>query len=177
MTTSTQLEIVTDLKPVKDTPPPAVIGQLRKLIVDAENLAEKAVGAYFKLCVFIRENQISPEQLTKELTQRKYAPSRISELKMVSYAPEMVFKRYREKVTSFRLALAEARQVNRDKQAVLPGVAAKQGKLESLGRQLQDVLELYLPVVGNGKPYAGVTWQKHCNGFLVTVKIARQRAK
>ncbi len=175
MTTSTQLEIVADSKPVTESPPPAVIGQLRKLITDAENQAEKAVGAYFKLCVFIREKQISPEQLTKELTQRKYAKQRITEIKTVSYAPELVFKRYQEKVTSFRLALGEARQEKRDKQHELAGMPGRAGSLEQLKHDLDKLLAEHLPLVGRTAPYAGVTLVLRANNWPVTVRIQKRK--
>lgn len=168
MNPTTQLEIVSD------GPPPPVIGQLRKLITDAENQAEKAVGAYFKLCSFIRENQISPEHLTKELTQRKYAPSRISEIKTVSYAPEAVFKRYREKVTSFRLALGEARQVTRDKQESLPGIPARGSLLDKLHAAIADVLCEHLPLTGKQTPFKGVTLKLTANNWPVTVKLSKR---
>lgn len=171
MNPSTQLEIVGN-----DSPPPAVIGQLRKLITDAENLAEKAVGAYFKLCTFIRENQISPEQLTKELTQRKYPASRISEIKTVSYAPEAVFKRYREKVTSFRLALGEARQSVRDKQEQLPGMQSRGSLLDRLHQAVADVLAEHLPLTGKQTPYAGVTLKISVNNWPVTVKLNKRQS-
>lgn len=170
MNQPTQLEIV-----ATDGPPPPVIGQLRKLITDAENQAEKAVGAYFKLCSFIRENQISPEHLTKELRQRKYAPSRISEIKMVSYAPDSVFKRYREKVTSFRLALGEARQADRDKQEQLPGTPSSGSLLDKLHAAIADVLCEHLPLTGRQTPFSGVTLRITANNWPVTVKLNKRQ--
>lgn len=157
---------------VKTAEPKALV-TLRKLATDALNAHEKAVNAYFKLCVHIRDSQLDKATVQDVLTERGYPASRISEVKRVAFCTDELFSQFRQGVIGFRYTLAAARDaVKANGQQALP-VGSHLTPEQKLKEELRDALSEIIPLKGAlPKLLAyGVTLQ--VNGHAVTVKVKK----
>lgn len=89
---------------------------MRTLAKDVITAYSNAVTAYYDLCVYIRDEQLTPKQVTETLRQVGYPASRISEVKKVSFSTPQIFAEYRAKTVGFKLALQAARADKPQKQ-------------------------------------------------------------
>ena len=124
---------------------PDDIRALRKAASDLQTSAKKMQEKYFDLCTCIRERQISPPTVQKELQALGFSAPRIAEIKKVSFTSPTIFLEYKEKTIGFKLALKAARAEGKD--------ASKTPQQLSLKRTLTfkdclvELLESEYPVV------------------------------
>jgi hypothetical protein len=119
---------------------------LLSLAKSAVEAATEAMGKYWDLVKFARDNQIPPAQLRLTLKQAGFVDSRVSEVIKVCSAPPVVFKEYEERRIGFRLALKRAREEDDKKK----GRKRKQPSEEELFTSgIIDFLEAYIPIVGD----------------------------
>jgi len=131
------------------TPASEAEGRLRGLAREAIRAASEAMGKYWELVVYIRENQIPPAAVRKALIAEGFADSRVSEVIKVISAPPKVYEDYKAKVIGFRLALQRSREDSPKKKKKAPTEA------ELFKAEATDVLESYIPITGLLPEYMG----------------------
>jgi len=168
---SLQLELVGDVRPGANMPSDKVLTKLGKLATDAHNLANKALGAYRELCAFIREQQIEPSVVRAALTQRNYTAPRIAEIVRVSNVPDEIFAQYMRGDIGMKVVLEGARKAARQER--IPETARTEA--ERFRGDMQDVLERYLPAVGEKPKWLKAKFRVRANGFEVMVTIGARK--
>lgn len=164
-----------------DQPPPKAIGELRKLAGDAINTCQRAQKLYLKLCVYIRENQLSPAVVQRELSSLGYHAAAIARLNSIANAPTAIFESYKSEETSFRFTLQRAREAKREKkpkQQEFPSVKqdSPKWKLEKLRQDLRDLLELFIPVVPRkGSEHVTLTVNFTANGCPCSLQVGPRK--
>jgi hypothetical protein len=93
-----------------DTEATADVAKLRQLATELQASMVDAVGKYIAVCEHIREAQLMPLTVTRELKQLGFADSRISEIKRVSMVSDAIWEQYKNRTIGFKIALDIARQ-------------------------------------------------------------------
>ena len=187
MTKQTQpLEIVAEIPPGIDLPPPKVVGEFRKLGTDALNGANKALGIYRELVAFIRENQLQPGYVRPVLRHIGWKDDGISRIIRVADSPAEDYKKFAAGELSFKAALHLTRGSNLSSgakeeiarlRAEANAAKPRNTEREQLKYDLLGVLESYLPVVslpGKRSRLEGLTVKINVHGYPVEVKIGRK---
>jgi hypothetical protein len=156
---------------------PADIKALRKAAHDFRDSVEKAQNKYWALCVLIRERQISPEAVQRELAEVGFRPERISEIKKVCFAPAALFEEFKARKVGFRLALARAREEEKSpvEQTELPLPKKTESASQRFKRELTEFLELSIPVSGPLPKMFSFTVKGKANGYAFSLKVAKQK--
>jgi hypothetical protein len=168
---NTPVEIVDPLIPVVKSEKPSAdsvenIEGLRTVASQALDAAKVALDAYWRLCVFIREKQLTPVTVNKVLKELGYGEVRISEIKRVSFSSDKIFEEFRKKTIGFRLALKEARKVARG-----PVQVTSEEVLfaEAMGRLVQE----FVPLKGK-LPFWLKSFEMEAQGAVVTFTAVRK---
>lgn len=165
MSKAEQLEIVESSSSEK----PDDVKKLRKLAQEAFSAAQEAMDKYWQLLVYIREAQIAPATITKELPELGYSPQRISEIKRIAFSSNQVFDEYKSKAIGFKLALQKARE----EKAKPAEKTTEQGK-DAYILQLDSVFVQHVPVAGKVAPWMRKL-QIEVNGCIITVTVVRNK--
>jgi len=164
--------VETELVPAES---PRDIAKLRKLATDAINQHQKAVKAYWALCVHIRDAQLTPDVVQRELGERGFAASRISEIKRVAFCAPALFEEYRQGVVGFRFVLGKARDGDEaapSDQEEIPEVLKAEDKLR---KEISEALEGVIPLTGPLPKLLRYSFPVVVNGYEVTLKIKKTK--
>lgn len=179
-TGSTPLEVVQTFGQAAAVAVPSDVKALRKAAQDFRNCVEKAQKKYWELCVLIRDRQIAPDVVTKELVEVGFRPERIAEVKRVCFASVPVFEDFRAGKIGFRFALQRARTEATDDAAVqeeLPGVTQRNESPEQrFKRELREFLELHVPVSGTLPKMFSYAVKGTANGHAFTLTVSKKKS-
>lgn len=160
----------------------ADIKQLRALAKAAYEAATAALMSYMALIDFVREKQIAPPVLARELKALNFRDSRISEVKAIAYTSDAVYSEIVKNKLGFKVAYEKVKKAKRNARASAADLSTE----EEFRRRLAALLEQYVPVSGkcSASTIARVAgWMKAfsltVNGCVVsiTVRRAKQAAK
>lgn len=157
--------------------PPKDIAGLRKLATDALNQHQKAVKAYWALCVYIRTKQITPDIVTQELRDRGFADSRISEIKRVAFCAPALFEDFRKGVVGFRFVLGQERAqklLPPPEQTEMPTILKGEDKLKA---EMIDALSAIIPLKGPLPLLLRYQFPVVVNGYSVTIRVKKIKAQ
>jgi len=145
------------------------VNGLRQVAAEALEAATKALDAYWRLCVFIREKQLTPVSVNKVLKELGYGEVRISEIKRVSFSSDKIFEEYRKKAIGFRLALKEARKASKKETQV---TSEEILFAEALARVVQE----FVPLKGK-LPFWLKSFEMEAQGAHVKFTCVRRETK
>lgn len=98
-----------ETRPVPADQDAAAAEKLRELARDLQGAMTNTVEKYMAVCQHIRDAQMMPVQVKKELAALGFADSRISEVNRVAQVSDEVWAQYKSRVIGFKMTLELAR--------------------------------------------------------------------
>jgi hypothetical protein len=163
------IEIVEHSVPVLKGDAPEVIQVLRKLGAVALESARAAVERYMDLVRFIREREVLPQTVTRELKDLGFVDSRISEIKRLAFVSDAEWRKIDGEKMGFKLALQEAR-----KGARKPKSKSEQDAEDAFRLKLCAVFEQFVPV-GGKLPKWMQGFSLPVNGCVASITVRRAK--